>query len=533
MKLLIFLYLKLLILIECRKVFDIDDEYLSNNLIKDDQSSFILYRLTLSDVPSFTNAEDFKVDLLASQFIIMIPSHLIFYPEFNVSLLSANKKLSTWYFTHLYNYLYNNCLTLIYYCLGKYLLEFPKSLTLLHRFLRLDNLSIDSAGDQPNEGLRGKAGTLYDRANALYGAIPGAESAPGKQEAKALKDAVGAGELSGLTQALANLAGANAGNLPTLAKDAKDKYNDVKSKFEAVQKQKAEGKYTEYQDEYGKVEKAWNAFNNLYKEALKAEISTSILIKELQTAAKALQNKANSDGNLDTLKGHAGQLATNAGLLASSPSSSTATNVIENYDSLETEYNGLNTEKDKVSKEFEAVKHIYNRMLNIKKAGKLKDQVGDGNDEKIWKKAKELYTRADNLANASGLQPSDPPEQKELKEELKGLATALATAVGKDDTAEDSLQKALKELKDHNGDSTPEQKGELVRKAKEVIKHYDAVKEAYENVKAKQTQYTTALSDGEKTKYTEVESKFTQLQQAYDEGKCKDITPIYDKESIR
>ncbi|EAN33063.1 hypothetical protein TpMuguga_02g00779 [Theileria parva strain Muguga] len=102
----------IIILIECRKVFDIEDEYLSSNLIKDEENTSILYRLTLSDVPSFTNAEDFKVDLLASQFIIVnvnntniqwrikldnrVPNHLIFYPEFTVSLLSANKKLSTW-----------------------------------------------------------------------------------------------------------------------------------------------------------------------------------------------------------------------------------------------------------------------------------------------------------------------------------------------------------------------------------------------------------------------------------------------------
>lgn len=61
----------IIISIECRKVFDIEDEYLSSNLIKDEENTSILYRLTLSDVPSFTNAEDFKVDLLASQFIIV------------------------------------------------------------------------------------------------------------------------------------------------------------------------------------------------------------------------------------------------------------------------------------------------------------------------------------------------------------------------------------------------------------------------------------------------------------------------------
>ncbi|UKK01792.2 hypothetical protein MACK_001145 [Theileria orientalis] len=105
-------HLILLIASECRSVFDVDDKYLLSNLIKEDQERFTLYRLTLSDVPSVTNAEDFKVDLIGSEFLMIrvdnttiqwrirldnrVPNHLVFYPEFAVSLLSSHKRLSTW-----------------------------------------------------------------------------------------------------------------------------------------------------------------------------------------------------------------------------------------------------------------------------------------------------------------------------------------------------------------------------------------------------------------------------------------------------
>ncbi|EAN33135.1 Tpr-like protein [Theileria parva strain Muguga] len=159
-------------------------------------------------------------------------------------------------------------------------------------------------------------------------------------------------------------------------------------------------------------------------------------------------------------------------------------------------------------------------MLNVKKANLLKDQVGTGSaDTKIWKRAVDLYSKANLLATEPKLSSNN---------ELKGLVEALATAVGASEHVE-GLQKALKALKD----ATESDNADLVKKAEEVVSKYDAVKDAYDKVKAKETQYKSTLNGSEESKYTEVETKFDGLKTAYNNAQCKTISLILDKEMIR
>ncbi|XP_953770.1 Tpr-related protein family member, putative [Theileria annulata] len=242
--------------------------------------------------------------------------------------------------------------------------------------------------------------------------------------------------------------------------------------------------------------------------------------EELEKVAKALQTKATiAGGNLVNVGTKAQALASAAGNLANN--SGNADSVIDNYNTLEGEYNKLSpankAEQDKVSKEFNAVKEIYDRMLNVKKAKLLQAQVGEqvgvGVNQKIWHHANELYKKANGLASADKLKP-----------ELIKLAEALKNAIG-ESTDVDGLQKALKELKDAGTDPK-----ELITKAKEVIQKYNVVKDAYGKVSEKKTEYTGA---GANSQYGPVESQFQALEGAYNKGKCKAISLIYDKEHIR
>ncbi|XP_953749.1 Tpr-related protein family member, putative [Theileria annulata] len=256
--------------------------------------------------------------------------------------------------------------------------------------------------------------------------------------------------------------------------------------------------------------------------------------EELQAAAKVLQTKAESVGGLSGLTTPAGQLSNGAGLLATNPGQ--ASEIINNFNQLETQYNGLVGEKAKVKSEFEAVEHIYNRMLNVTKAGKLQNQVGDQvgsspGEQKIWHHANLLYAKANALANASGLNPAqgDDAQKQKLKAELRELATALANAVGADHQAQGSLQKALSDLSSANDSN-------IVEKAITVINKYKDVTEKYNAVTDKEGKYRSVLvssADEFTTKYTPVKSQFGQLKEKFDAAKCRAITPIFDKEWIR
>ncbi|XP_951859.1 Tpr-related protein family member, putative [Theileria annulata] len=259
--------------------------------------------------------------------------------------------------------------------------------------------------------------------------------------------------------------------------------------------------------------------------------------EELQIAAKALQDKAtNEKVNIHT---QAGTLASSAQTLAENTPPQAFVNadtVIDKFDELEDAYNQLSTsspvDQAKVEKEFNTVKHIYDTMINVKKAKKLQEQVGTqdgkgGSDQKIWYYANELYGKANILAGAEKLKAPEAQDGEDPTKELKHLAEKLRDAVGQNDNS--GLQKALSELSTAR-ESNPK---DLIPMAKDVIDKYNSVKEAYEKVKAQASEYTKALTKtGETSKYTNVKSAFQALESAYNLGKCKDITPIFDKEYI-
>ncbi|AFZ79855.1 signal peptide-containing protein [Theileria equi strain WA] len=91
------------------------EESLANNLITDEQERFTLYKLTLVNVPDSVNAEDFNVDLIGTQFLLVkvanttiewrirlhqdIPGDILFYPEYNAVVESCDKDVLDWVVT--------------------------------------------------------------------------------------------------------------------------------------------------------------------------------------------------------------------------------------------------------------------------------------------------------------------------------------------------------------------------------------------------------------------------------------------------
>ncbi|EAN32847.1 Tpr-like protein [Theileria parva strain Muguga] len=257
----------------------------------------------------------------------------------------------------------------------------------------------------------------------------------------------------------------------------------------------------------------------LYEKADTLANTTESALAQLKSPAGNLKNAAKGSGSLYE---KAKDLAKDIG------NDGKAGDVITAFEDVRTKYNELtgnlnyNTYKDNekvkaVDDAYKSLKDVYDTILNVKKANLLKAQVGDGNaDQKIWSKAKDLYTKANLLATAVS-----------SNNELKDPVDALATAVGADDN--NGLRKALSEL---NSD-TDTNKADFVKKAMEVISNYNSVNNAYNAVKAKQQEYTAALTTSESAKYTQVTSNFTQLERAYNLANCKAITPILDKLWIR
>ncbi|XP_952823.1 uncharacterized protein TA09270 [Theileria annulata] len=416
-----------------------------------------------------------------------------------------------------------------------------------------DDALKQKAGAEANKGLRGKADALYQAANALKNAVQTAKGNDG-QAASNLAAEVGAsdqaptGDPTNLRQALAALADAQGNDLTEKAREVKEKYYDVKSKFEAVQKQKDKYTKNKGQEQYPLVVEAWNAFNTKYnyvkfdKHAIDGgherrrfndapeydvdggTLGSRLKLKagELQTAATELKDKAQNAGvsELSTHKYNAQKLASEAQKLAANSSgeaSNHATSVIDKFNNLEIAYDGLGpADKPKVKSEFEAVKHIYDRMLNVTKATKLKTQATT-----IKSQAGTLYGKANTLAGASGVSE---------KQDLTDPVEALKKAIGANERVP-GLQKALSDLKTAEVGNLRD----LITRAQEVINKYNAVKSAYQAVEEKSAQYRSALTAGGGTEkpYTDVVSKFGQLEGAYNKAKCKAITPIFDKEWIR
>uniref|UniRef100_A0A3B0N4W7 Theileria-specific sub-telomeric protein, putative n=1 Tax=Theileria annulata TaxID=5874 RepID=A0A3B0N4W7_THEAN len=144
-----------------------------------------------------------------------------------------------------------------------------------------------AAGSNANSGtLRGLADTLYQRANALKGAVVGQDNESPKKEAKELADEVGDNEdtASGkLRQKLKDLGilSAGASDLTTKAKAVKDKYGEVKGKFNAVKGQKEAGQYASQESQYKDVVDAWNDFNNKYHDVISSPKYNSIVIPSI------------------------------------------------------------------------------------------------------------------------------------------------------------------------------------------------------------------------------------------------------------
>uniref|UniRef100_A0A3B0MUI5 Tpr-related protein family member, putative n=1 Tax=Theileria annulata TaxID=5874 RepID=A0A3B0MUI5_THEAN len=279
---------------------------------------------------------------------------------------------------------------------------------------------------------------------------------------------------------------------------------------------------TEVKDVTTKFEALQNSIVNVLR----------LRVRELSEKSEVLKNEA---GKIDVP-----ELAEKAGLLATAASQGSdqglkekatklveainsgtgvetkAGDVIEKFEDVRTKYQALTshgnyaTHKDKpavkaVDDAYNNLREVYDKILNVTKATQLQGQVGEKDatsvtDQKILQKANDLYTNANTLASAPGLTAQDT----ELKKQLRELATNLANAVGDSGAG---LQKALNDLKNAK-------ENEIVEKAQDVITKYNAVKDAYDAVKAKEEEYTKALkgTTDETHKYTDVTSAFQALQ---------------------
>ncbi|XP_954132.1 Tpr-related protein family member, putative [Theileria annulata] len=247
--------------------------------------------------------------------------------------------------------------------------------------------------------------------------------------------------------------------------------------------------------------------------------NTGSPLKPLEEQAGSLKNVAGneSDGGLY-------KAAEDLSKKTEQAADGQATAVIDAFEAVENNYEALmklakesgltnNPNVIEVVKAYHSVKNTYYQMLIGYRFRYLIGE-GTGKDEKILKKAIDLYNNANNLAQASGLQakPGGQDPDTELKELLKQLANALATAVGDNTGSPNSLQKALNDLKTASTDAL------IVEKAQEVIKKYNAVKDAYGKVRKKEKEYT-ALVTGEytlvKSAFKDLEDKFDVLQKSY------------------
>uniref|UniRef100_A0A3B0NIE9 Theileria-specific sub-telomeric protein, putative n=1 Tax=Theileria annulata TaxID=5874 RepID=A0A3B0NIE9_THEAN len=149
------------------------------------------------------------------------------------------------------------------------------------------------------------------------------------------------------------------------------------------------------------------------------------------------------------------------------------------------------------------VKALYNNTFFKKTVDQLKAKAAT-----IKVEAGKLYQRADLLANASNLQTKDQdtPQQAELKQDLKQLATTLRDAVGQNESS--GLQQALNDL-------SGAIEGREKSKAEEVITKYNDVAGKYKAVEAKEDKYKEALGTDETIKYTDVKSAWNAFNKLY------------------
>ncbi|XP_951941.1 Tpr-related protein family member, putative [Theileria annulata] len=245
---------------------------------------------------------------------------------------------------------------------------------------------------------------------------------------------------------------------------------------------------------------------------LETAATTDTALKPLKDTAGALKNAAGTSGGTSGLFKAAEELAKQAG----SPAEDQANQVINAFEEVEKHYLALmkqagdsklteHPEVIQVVKAYHLVKNTYYQMLI---GYRIRYLIGNGSDG-ILQKASDLHTKASNLANAPGLSPQDDP-QKDLKEQLKGLANELKNAT--DNNA--GLQQALNQLKTAEGDTN------IVENATKVIEKYKKVKEAYEKIKAKDSDYTKLAARVEygpvTTAFNALDKKFEALKKSYE-----------------
>uniref|UniRef100_A0A3B0N1I1 Theileria-specific sub-telomeric protein, putative n=1 Tax=Theileria annulata TaxID=5874 RepID=A0A3B0N1I1_THEAN len=250
---------------------------------------------------------------------------------------------------------------------------------------------------------------------------------------------------------------------------------------------------------------------------------------ELKIAATTLKEKANNESVGGDLGNKAQNLASEAEKLATSSSgeaSGNATSVIDKYKELDDIYNGLGTNKpnqDKVSNEFGTVKHIYDRMLNVTKATKLKTAAssmlndattlhghstsltgaaeGDSatDDAALKQKAGTLSNKAQSLnTNATQLADAVTRGKPGYNE-----AQNLANAVGVGESKSGTLRHALGQLASSTGN------------AKAVKDQYQIVKNKFQQVQTKNTE-GAYKSAGQQDAYGRVVEAWDAFNKVYD-----------------
>ncbi|GFE55657.1 3-dehydroquinate dehydratase, putative [Babesia ovis] len=71
-------------------------EKAGSSIVTQELERFTLYKIRLTGVPVQINAEDFRVELIGTQFVQNIPPDLIFYPEFSVTMEGVERDVAVW-----------------------------------------------------------------------------------------------------------------------------------------------------------------------------------------------------------------------------------------------------------------------------------------------------------------------------------------------------------------------------------------------------------------------------------------------------
>ncbi|XP_955501.1 Theileria-specific hypothetical membrane protein, putative [Theileria annulata] len=359
-----------------------------------------------------------------------------------------------------------------------------------------------AAGDQATKGLRKLAKDLHDKARQLHSA---ATAGQGKDEAQNLATAVGADETDeGLRKKLKELAGANDPTLFDKAKDVKTEYGKVSLAFNAVKEQNRLKAYTNYQAKYQAVEKAWNAFNNVYNTFDKYAIAGGHQVRAL-IDAKKYDIQGNAKGKY--LDAKATELESAANTLKTTAEAG-ATDIPTTAGQLRDNAQQLNTDAGKITSEgtLAALQPLASQLAKAagttstsglaKAAEDLKTAPNDANKatevidafDKVKAKYDDLMKKANELGKQTAGKVQAVETQYQLvKDDFEALCKALinkfATQVATNATT----------LASPSGTAS---------NANNVIKYFEVVEMAYK-----------ALNETDKAN---VESEFKTVKHIYD-----------------